>query len=280
MFTSLNPGAIGVQVDGLGAGLQLAAKHGFSGYHFGIGEAHELGAEQVRALAAEAGVRLSAFGFPLDFRGEESAFEASLAQLPGLAKTAADLGVTRTSTWIMPASDTLTYEDNLALHARRLRPAAQVLADHGIHLGLEYVGPKTSRDGKAHEFAHTMDQMAQLCEKVGGNCGFLLDAWHWYTSHEDESHLQRLSPEQVVDVHVNDAPDKPVDEQIDNVRCLPGETGVIDIDTFLGALKAIGYDGPVMVEPFSQAVRDMGTDDACAATKAALDKVLAQAGVA
>ena len=280
MFTSLNPGAIGVTVANLEAGLRLAARHGFAGYHFGIGEAQQLGVSRVREMAEAAGVRLSAFGFPLDFRGEESLFEAGLAELPALAKTAADLGVTRTATWIMPASDTLTYEDNLALHARRLRPAAAVLADHGIGLGLEYVGPKTSRTGKAHEFAHTMDQMAQLCAEVGPNCGFLLDAWHWYTAHEDESHLQRLTPEQVVDVHVNDAPDKPVDEQIDNQRCLPGETGVIDIATFLGALKAIGYDGPVMVEPFSQAVRDMDPDDACAATRESLAKVFAQAGLA
>jgi len=230
--------------------------------------------------AEEAGVRLSAFGFPLDFRGDETAFEADLAALPALARTAAELNVRRTATWITPASDDLSFADNMALHARRLQPAAAILADHDIRLGLEYVGPKTSRTGKKYEFVHNMDQMSKLCDAVGNGCGYLLDAWHWYTSHEDAPYLQRLSPDQVVDVHVNDAPARPVDEQIDNQRCMPAETGVIDIATFLGSLKQIGYDGPVMAEPFSQTVRDMSPDDACAATRASLRKVWAQAGLA
>jgi sugar phosphate isomerase/epimerase len=280
MFTSLSPGAIGVQVDNLQHGLALAARHGFDGYHFGIGEAHDLGVTRVQELSEETGVRLSAFGFPLDFRGDEAAFEQDLAALPALAQTAADLDVRRTATWITPASDELSFADNMALHVQRLTPATAILADHGIRLGLEYVGPKTSRTGKKYEFVHTMDQMSALCIAVGNGCGYLLDAWHWYTAHEDAPYLQRLSPEQVVDVHVNDAPDRPVDEQLDNQRCLPGETGVIDIATFLGSLKQIGYDGPVMVEPFSQDVRDMTPDDACAATRAALGKVWTQARLA
>jgi sugar phosphate isomerase/epimerase len=279
MFTSLNPGAIGVSVDGLEQSLRLAAKHGFAGCHFSIVEAHDLGVERTRDLAEAAGVRLSAFGFPLDFRGDEETFDKSLADLRDLAATAAALDVRRTATWIAPASDDLTYDENMTLHQRRLKPAARILADNGIRLGLEYVGPKTSRQGKAHAFVHTMNQMSELCEGVGDNCGYLLDAWHWYTAREDALHLQRLSVEQVVDVHVNDAPDKPVEDQIDNQRCLPGETGVIDIATFLGSLQAIGYDGPVMVEPFSQRVREMAADDACAATAASLKKVFDQAGV-
>ena len=82
-----------------------------------------------------------------------------------------------------------------------------------------------------------------------------------------------------MDVHVNDAPDKPVDAQIDNQRELPGATGVIDIMTFLTALKRVGYDGPVMVEPFSETVRAMSTEDAVGATAAALRSVWEQAGL-
>lgn len=273
MFRSLSPGAIGVQVAGLSEGLGLAARHGFEGYHFSLGEAANLGVNQVLELAEEKGVRLSAWGFPLNFRGEQAACETSLAELPRLAQIAAELGVLRTATWIVPASDELTFEENFQLHVERLRPAAEVLAGHGIHLGLEYVGPRTSRVGKRHEFIHTMAQMMDLCQSIGPNAGLLLDAWHWYTAGETADDLRQLTPEQVVDVHVNDAPDRPVEEQIDNVRTLPGETGVIDIATFLGELKEIGYDGPVMVEPFSDKVRNMSADDACAATATALSEV-------
>ena len=47
MFRSLSPGAIGVQVENLAEGLELAKRHGFAGYHFGIAEAVELGEAQV-----------------------------------------------------------------------------------------------------------------------------------------------------------------------------------------------------------------------------------------
>jgi sugar phosphate isomerase/epimerase len=67
----------------------------------------------------------------------------------------------------------------------------------------------------------------------------------------------------VVYVHVNDAPaGVPVDEQVDNVRALPGETGVIDIAGFLQALQAIGYDGPVVPEPFKQELNTLPSDEA------------------
>lgn len=279
MFKSLSPGAIGVRVSSLAEGLELAGRHGFEGYHFNIGEAADLGATHVQDLAEAAGVRLSAWGFPLSFRGDAEEFESSLKELPRLAEAAGALDVRRTSTWIMPASDELTYEESFRLHVDRLKPAAAILADCGIRLGLEYVGPDTSRQGKKHEFAHTMAQMLELCRAAGPNVGFLLDAWHWYTSRETADDLRRLSAEQVVDVHVNDAPDKPVAEQIDNVRALPGETGVIDIATFLGTLEQIGYDGPVMVEPFSDRVRQMAAEEACATVAAALASVWEQAGL-
>jgi sugar phosphate isomerase/epimerase len=279
MFKSLSPGAIGVKVGSLAEGLALAARHGFEGYHFGIGEAAQLGAAQAADLAAAAEVRLSAWGFPVNFRGGEADWRRDLEALPALAKVAGQLGVRRTATWIMPCSDELTYEENFKFHAARLKPAAAILAEEGIHLGLEYIGPRTLWSSKKHPFAHTMAQMGELCRAVGANVGFLLDAWHWYTAGETAADLERLSPQQAVDVHVNDAPDRPRDEQVDNVRTLPGETGVIDIAGFLGALKKIGYDGPVMVEPFSERVRQMPPEEACAATAAALNKVWRQAGL-
>jgi sugar phosphate isomerase/epimerase len=258
--------------------LALAARHGFEGYHFGIHEAVQLGAGRVRDLAAARGVQLSSWGFPLDFRGGQAAYENSLKELPALAMVAAELGVRRTPTWLMPCSDDLTFAQNFAFHVERLKPAAAILAEHGIWLGLEYVSPRTSWTSKKYPFVHTMAQMRELASAIGPNVGFLLDSWHWYCARETPADLRQLRPEQVVDVHLNDAPDRPVDEQIDSVRALPGETGVIDLAGFLGALRQIGYGGPVMVEPFSDRVRAMGPDEACAATAAALAKVWPQAG--
>ena len=92
--------------------------------------------------------------------------------------------------------------------------------------------------------------------------------------------LQKLRKEDVVYVHVNDAPSGvPVDEQIDWKRRLPGETGVIDIAGFLKALKHIGYDGPVTPEPFDENLRKNLTNEAVQKVGKALDKVWRQAGI-
>ena len=244
MYRSYSPGAIGVKVEGLAHSMDLARRHGFAGVHFSIDEAQTLGAAQTLDLAEEKGVRLSAWGFPLNFRASKREWTDGLALLPAQAEVAAQLGVRRTATWIMPCSDELSYSENFAFHVDRLKPAAAILADQGIWLGLEYVGPKTLWDSKKYEFVHNMKQMTELCGAIGAKVGFLLDSWHWYTSRETVADLQSLQVEQVVDVHVNDAPDIPVDEQVDNVRDLPGATGVIDIAAFLGTLKVMGVRWP------------------------------------
>ncbi|NQT51672.1 sugar phosphate isomerase/epimerase, partial [bacterium] len=127
-----------------------------------------------------------------------------------------------------------------------------------------------------------MPGMLALADAIGtGNVGLLLDCWHWYTSEGTTADILALRPEQVVYVHVSDAPaGVPLDEHIDNQRAMPGATGVIDIAAFLGSLAKIGFDGPVTAEPFSQELNAMENDAAAAAVSASLDAILAQAGVA
>ena len=53
---------------------------------------------------------------------------------------------------------------------------------------------------------------------------------------------------------------------------------MIDVGSFLGALQAISYDGPVRAEPFNDAVRKMAPPEALTATKAAIEKAFTQIG--
>ena len=284
MFKSLAAGAIGVggTTEEIAA---LAGKHGFQGISFNAGQAADLMEKgelaSLKAIYEAHGLRPGAMGLPVQFRQDEEAFEQGLAGLPRLAKAAEAMGCTRCATWITPASNETPFEENFELHRRRLKACAEALGEHGLSLGLEFVGPKTSRAGKAHEFLYDMKGMLGLCDAIGtGNVGLLLDCWHWYCTEGTVAAIKALRPEQVVHVHVNDAPAGiPVDEQIDSQRAMPGETGVIDIAGFLGALDAIGYDGPLMAEPFSQTVRELPADEAVRVTAESLDKILAQAGV-
>ena len=91
--------------------------------------------------------------------------------------------------------------------------------------------------------------------------------------------VRKLSKEDVVYVHINDAPAGiDPDDQIDSVRCLPAETGVIPLAELMQILDGIGYDGPVTVEPFSAKINAMGPQEAAKTAAESLDTVWAQAG--
>ncbi|MBI1881617.1 MAG: sugar phosphate isomerase/epimerase, partial [Chloroflexi bacterium] len=241
--------------------IALARDHGFAGVDFSIKEAADLvdthGLAYVQDLFASAHVQPGSWGFPIDFRRDEAAWRQNLDALPRLADVAQALGCERTATWIMPCSDELEFQANFDFHVTRLQPAARILSDYGCHLGLEFVGPKTMRSTQRYEFIYTLAGMLELGQAIGmDNVGLLLDAYHLYTSHGSLDEVRRLTKRDVVVVHVNDAPaGVAVDGQLDNVRALPGETGVLDMVGFLQALQAIGYDGPVTPEPFSERLR-------------------------
>jgi sugar phosphate isomerase/epimerase len=72
---------------------------------------------------------------------------------------------------------------------------------------------------------------------------------------------------------LNDAPDKAVEDQIDNQRLLPGE-GIIDLASMLNALNQIGYHDYASVETFSDTLPLLGAKEAALRTRQALDSVL------
>ncbi|MFL5804546.1 MAG: sugar phosphate isomerase/epimerase family protein [Roseiflexaceae bacterium] len=286
MFKALSPRAINVHPANLQQALASAQQGHFEGLEFNPIEVADLveiqGAAYVRKLFDDAGIRVAGWGLPIDWRSAEENWRKGLKDLPRLAKAAAAIGGMRTFMWIWPSSDERPYDENWRFHAERLTPIAWILAEHGCHFGLEFVGPKTMRDSARYSFIYRMDEMLALGAEMGPNVGLLLDCWHWYTSGGTLEELRALRPGQVVYVHVNDAPaGVPVDAQVDNVRALPGETGVIDIAGFLQALQAIGYDGPVVPEPFKTELTDLASDEArLDIVGSAMDTIFRRAGIA
>ncbi|HTS60422.1 MAG TPA: TIM barrel protein [Candidatus Acidoferrales bacterium] len=279
MSLHLSCGALGVKASQTEA-IDYAARFGFDSVD---ADGRYLGGLPATDLAhlldtmREKKVAWAIAGFPVEFRKDDTAFADSMKAFPEYAAGLARAGVKNVTTWISPASAERTYLENLRLHARRLRAAAAVMGDQGLRFGLEYVAPKTLWSAQRFPFVHTMAEMKDLLGEIGRpNVGFVLDSWHWYTAGDKKQDVLSLRAEQVVSVDLNDAPAGiPVDQQVDSRRELPGATGVIDIAAFLGALKEIGFTGPVRVEPFNEAVRRMPPEQAIAAAKAALDKVFA-----
>jgi len=272
-------GAIGVAADQRKA-IRLAQQYGFESVGPDGGFLAKLPDAELRELLAELQERKlvwGAAGLPVDFRGPEAKFQDDLGRLPAVAKGLQRAGVSRTSTWLSPSHGSLPYVANFRQHARRLREVAKILGEHGLRLGLEYVGPKTSWTAGRFPFIHTMTEMKELIAEIGQqNVGFLLDSWHWYTARETQSDLLSLSGADVIACDLNDAPAGiPVDQQRDGSRELPCATGVIELEVFLGALVKIGYDGPIRAEPFNKPLREMPPDKALEATAAAMKKAFA-----
>lgn len=286
MFPTLNAGAINVQVRDLQEAIVAARLGGFAGVEFRAPEVADLidarGVEAVGDLFAAAGVRPAAWPLPLSWSGDEATWRAGLEALPRLVRAAAALDCRRTFTVVRPADDNRQYEENWRFHVERLTPACAILAAHDCALGFEFIGPKTLRDERRYPFIYTLREALDLGAAIGPNVGLLLDCYHWYTSHGTLDDLRDLRAAQIVHVHINDAPAGiPVDEQLDLVRALPGETGVIDIAGFLRAVRASGYDGPVTAEPFKRELDDLPSDAARLATiRATIARVFAQAGIA
>jgi sugar phosphate isomerase/epimerase len=260
-FKNLAPGHLGVKADQRQA-LEYAVRYGFEGISPSEGEFMDKSAGEIAKWVAamkDKGIRYGAAGLPVEFRQGEERFRNDLAALPKRASVMKQLGVTRVATWLMPGHNELTYLQNFKLHETRLREAAKVLNDNALRLGLEFVGPRTSRARFRFPFACTQIDMMELVAAIGtGNVGLLLDSWHWYTSHGTVDEMLRLSNKDIVHVHVNDAPaGVPIDEQMDTRRKLPVTTGVIDLKGFINALVKIGYDGPVECEPFDQELQRM-----------------------
>jgi sugar phosphate isomerase/epimerase len=287
MFKNLSPGAIGIRGLSLPEAIALAKKTGFGGIDFGIREAAQLadehGIDHVRNLFESAGVRPGQWGLPIRWNRDEAEWKQDLEELPWLAELGRELSCTRTTTWCPPGSNDRNFDENWEWHLGRFRPIAEVLADYGCRLGIEFIGPKTIRDRLKYDFVYTLEGMMAFAEAIGtGNVGLLLDAWHLYTSGGSIDDLDKIANEDIVTVHVNDAPaGVPLDEQIDNVRCLPMETGVIDLPGFLRKLAELDYDGPVTPEPFSARVNAIEDPlEAAQLTAAHMDKMWEAAGLA
>jgi len=276
---ALSCGAIGVKGGQLEA-IEYASKHGFeavepySGYLAGLSETQ---ASDLVAQLKSKGLTWAVAGLPVDFRRDDAKYSDDMAGLPKAAAALRRVGADRVGTWVMPSHPTLPYVRNFRLHASRLREAAKVLKDHGARLGLEYVGPRTLLVSQKYPFVHTKAELADLIDEIGtGNVGYVLDTFHWWTSGDTKEDILALKAVEVVGVDLNDAAaGVPREEQQDGKRELPCATGVIDTATFLNALASIGYDGPVRVEPFNQAVRALPPDEALAVTAAALKKAMA-----
>ena len=258
--------------------LALAKRFGLPGVDASFGAVRPLVEEtspaSVRDLFAAHGALPAYMGFiPAGIFAPEAEFMQSLDQFSENCAVAASVGCHRTGSYF-PNRMSLPPDE-----ARRiLRDRTGILAEraepHGVAIGLEFLGLRTFRLDEPHAFINNVpDTITMLRETGRPNVGLILDSFHYFTSGGDLSQIRSLRAQDIVHLHVNDAPHADVMSLEDTDRVLPGR-GVIDLVGWFQAIAEIGYDGYVAIEIFDEAFRSQDREVAVDIAKQALDAVL------
>jgi sugar phosphate isomerase/epimerase len=233
----------------------LASRTGFRGVDVMLDAAIADGVDSTRRLLRDLKLKPAFVNLPVEFRKDDATFNATLPKLKPAAEFAAAIGCPRMMTYIMASSD--TPKDELrATYLKRFRTCAEIMAPSKCRFGLEFLGPQQFRTTGKFEFIWKMPEMLAFAKECGPNVGLTLDAWHWYHSGGTVADILAAGKDRIVVVHFDDAAKQPPDQVRDNQRLLPGE-GVIDLNSFLHALKKIGYEDSLSVEVFGRGLKEM-----------------------
>ncbi len=256
---------------------RLAARLGFPGVDLNLSKCMEEGLDKSRQLLNELKLKPAVSGLPVEFRKDEAAFQADLQKLDAAARFAAALGCPRMGTWIMASSE-VPKPELRKLYLERFRACAKVLADSGVRLGFEFLGPLHLRKRFPHEFIWRMNEMLEFAAECGPNAGLLLDSWHWYHAGASAQDIVAAGKARIVHVHVADSPALPPEKILDGERLMPGE-GVIDFRAFFGALRKIGYVDGISPEIFGRGLKTMAPEDGARLGLETTSDVMRKAGV-
>lgn len=253
--------------------IELAAEYSFQTVDLDAKKFIEaFGQTGAKEILQSNNIQLGAIGLPVEWRNSDEEFSQGLINLASSVKAAQDLGCTRCCTYILPSTD-LKSAQFMSLAIKRLKICAEVLGSYGVRLGLEYVGPHHLRDTWKNPFIWTQEETLHLIDAIGlPNVGLLLDSYHWHTTGLSSEDLSDLNENQIVHVHINDAPDLPVEELKDNDRLYTGE-GVIDLPLFLKSIKKTGYSGPISQEVLTPSHPLESSEELIRRSKIGFDKV-------
>jgi sugar phosphate isomerase/epimerase len=264
---------------------RLAEKFGFDAVNGDRAYLKAHGPEKVAELLAQHHLKPAAFAFSAAFNAcfSDAEFEKSLHGFGEDLSMGRRAGFECCVGYVQPSSDRLNFHDHFNLLCGRLKQVKDLLEAHGVRLGLEFIGPTTMRRARTFDFIHTLDGLRGLIAAAGAEnrVGLKLDAMHWHASGGGLLDIEKLSPEEVVYVEINDGLGGDYDRFTlpEFERELPGETGIIDVAGMLRALDSTGFQGPIVVEPWNAKLRAMAPSDAVEKVKRALDRCLKDAGV-
>ena len=211
--------------------------------------------DDIRALLEEQNVRVGSFPTSACWIDDQKTFRDSL---PGFMEDLhhySALGCPVCHSFIMPSCEQDPAEWYQEA-AERIRILANLLAQSGMKLALEYVGPMDMRRRRRNPFIWNSSQTLDWIDYIDRpNVGILLDSFHWFSAGETIQDIRKIPEELLFHVHVNDAPTDDRSLLEDGKRCYCGE-GVIPLHRFFSALKSKGYQGIAAQEVLTDRIPD------------------------
>ncbi len=279
--------------------IEIAAKAGFEGVDLLVRDVLDSGADvdELRRKMDDLGLRGGGWTLPMNWKNEQSAFEADLKRLPRCAEVAARLGLYKTGTWVRFESEPVDDDVRASTAARdrvvaettawqidRLGRIARILGDHGSRLGLEIIGSRSERSGRGVPLVGTY---AELLRRFGelredhANIGILVDAYHLFAAGERAEDALAWGVSSVVWVHLADPANLDRTSMRDIERALPGDSNENLCRQVLVELARQGYAGPVTAEPLAhcRSLKSLDPLQQALRTRASLQRVWPDSGI-
>jgi len=127
----------------------------------------------------------------------------------------------------------------------RLKILAKIAEKYNFKLGFEPLGfPNCS--------VRKIDMALKIIENDElPEMGLIIDTFHYFVGEHSINELDKIEPEKLWLIHINDAIEKPFKELQDSNRVLPCQ-GFFNLEMFINKLKAIGYNKWISLELFNQ----------------------------
>ncbi len=217
--------------------LRLATVGGFEGIDINIEEVTMLSEQHsfdyIRGMLDSFNMKTGAWDLPFSLDAEEKIYSGNFEKLERYARAAKEISAFRVRTVFETDSGKFNF------YAERLNPIADILGRYGCRIGIDFA----YNPGELQNIDYP-GQAAELLKTVkSGNAGIVLNARHWYLSGGNMERLKEITSDRIVYTWIGD-----VSPEKSEGRYLPGETGVVNLQSFLEVLAEIGYEGPVTPE--------------------------------
>jgi len=254
MFANFTPKACGLLNTDYREVARFASKYGFAAIEVPLGaftsvkEASEAG-----KFIADLGLRWGLLYPPCDlFTVDDETFDSALETMKRWGEQMEAAGCVRSYTHVWPGSDERDYDENFEFHVRRVKRVFDIMHNHGIFYGLEFITQRHEIDRFGYPFQSSLAGVLAIADAVSPQVGFVFDVFHWYCSGAriDDVYLAASNISRLVNLHLCDGlAGVGRDRQKNWWRAMPLANGVVDALFSAKLFQKAGYDGPVMLEP-------------------------------